>query len=204
MSALNLVRGAIVEDAYKIARLHQEELKNGFLANTGVRFLTLLYHSLIKNEHVLVYEEASEIKGFVSFSENSRGMMFRFIKTSPKAIIFLILNVLASPSMVIKLIETFNTPFKTIKTDKLILPDAELLSIAVQQNCKSSGLGSLLVKELESYLQVKNIFQYKVIAGYELQGANQFYLKNGFEMVAQVRIHGNAVSNVYTKKLPCN
>ena len=68
MSKLNFIRPASVSDDYKIAILHQEELKNSFLANTGIQFLTMLYSSLIKKEHVLIYEEKNIIKGFVSFS----------------------------------------------------------------------------------------------------------------------------------------
>ena len=100
--------------------------------------------------------------------------------------------------------ETFRTPFKTRKADKIALPDAELLSVVVQGGSQSMGIGGLLIKELESVLQTKNILHYKVIAGDELQSANQFYLKHGFEMVAQINIHGNAVSNVFVKKLYCN
>jgi len=98
--------------------------------------------------------------------------------------------------------ETFKAPFKSQKAnDSISLPSGELLSISVSSDCQATGIGCQLVKALEEYLIKNNISRYKVVAGEELLGANKFYLKNGFVLASQIRIHGESLSNVYIKDL---
>ena len=54
---------------------------------------------------------------------------------------------------------------------------------------------------LENEIRNMGIREYKVISGAHLVSANQFYLKNEFTCVRQITIHGNELSNVYTKQL---
>lgn len=197
-----MIRIALIKDSKKIAYIHKEALSTSFLASLGYTFLNELYSFLIETENIWVYEECEEIKGFVSFAENSAGMMKRFLINCPYCILILIAKSIVQPTIIKKFFETFKAPFKTNDNlGTIILPSAELLSISVSPNCQSSGIGSKLVKELEDYLIQNNIPQYKVIAGEELIGANKFYLKNGFVLAAQISIHGNKKSNVYIKNI---
>lgn len=200
-----MIRPAQIADAFAIAVLHQQSLTNSFLAKLGAGFLESLYVFLIKKELVIVYTEETIIKGFVSFSNNSSGMMKRFLVTCPVCIFKLFGILLSSPVFLKRFIETFIAPFKSKTSQssagKVILPDAELLSISVNPNCQKSGIGSQLLIALENQLLLKGIRNYKVIAGVSLESANKFYLKNDFVCVSQVIIHGNELSNIYTKEL---
>ncbi len=199
-----MIRSATKNDSISLAKLHIATLNSSFLAGLGLSFLSNLYLFLIIKEKVWVYEESNEVKGFVSFSENSSGMMKRFLYSCPKCIFFLILRTIIQPTKLKRFVETFRAPFKSnriLNTQNLILPSAELLSISVMSNCQVSGVGSQLIKTLEDYLLQNRISQYKVIVGIDLHGANRFYIKNGFILFCQIQIHGLNSSNIYIKQI---
>jgi ribosomal protein S18 acetylase RimI-like enzyme len=197
-----MIRNAIKTDAIHLARLHSETLTESFLSNLGVSFLSKLYDFLVKTEKVLVKIDQNQIKGFVSFSNDSAKMMKRFLFSCPGCMVLLIIKTAFRPSILKLLFETFQAPIKSKNKNGLaMLPSGELLSISVDTNCQASGVGSQLLKALEADLMENNIFHYKVIAGEKLKSANQFYLKNGFILVDQILIHGKEASNIYTKHL---
>lgn len=198
-----MIRPAIKSDVLSIAQLHRKTLTSSFLAKLGIGFLNSLYVFLIKKELVILYAEDENIKGFVSFSANSSGMMKRFLVTCPVCVFKLLGILLTSPLLLKRFFETFIAPFKSKTTEsstgKVLLPDAELLSISVDPNSQQSGIGKQLLTALEEQLIKKGIRNYKVIAGVSLESANRFYLKNGFVLASQIKIHGEQQSKVYTK-----
>ncbi|MFZ4707920.1 MAG: GNAT family N-acetyltransferase [Bacteroidales bacterium] len=200
-----MILRAEVRQAKAIALLHRQTLTSSFLAKLGIGFLEALYTFLIKKEVVITYTEKGVLKGFVSSSANSSGMMKRFLYSCPVCIFRLLRKLISSPQLFQRFIETFTAPFKS-KTSltagsKVILPAAELLSISVDPACQATGIGSQLVKALEEQLLQKGISSYKVIAGVSLESANAFYKRNGFTLVSQVIIHGNELSNIYIKEI---
>ena len=197
-----MIRSAKKTDSSSLAKLHAETLTTSFLASLGQAFLCNLYTFLIQKEKVWVYEEDDKIKGFVSFSVNSSGMMKRFIFHCPGCLFLLAIKTIVQPANLKRFLETFRAPFKSQKANDFIeLPSGELLSISVSPTCQASGIGSQLVKALEDYLHQNQIASYKVVAGVELFGANKFYIKNGFVLAKQIRIHEEKLSNVYIKHL---
>ncbi len=196
---------AELKHSQEIASLHYRTLTGSFLAKLGIGFLKSLYTFLIKKEVVIVSIEGEVVNGFVSFSSSSAGMMKRFLVTCPVCVFKLLGILLTSPLLLKRFIETYSAPFKSkttqSSTGKIMLPDAELLSISVDPNCQQSGVGNKLLKALEEWLLIKGIHKYKVIAGVSLEGANKFYLRNGFTFISQVIIHGNELSNIYIKEI---
>lgn len=200
-----MIRPAQKSDALGIAILHQRTLTNSFLAKLSHRFLESMYVFLIKKELVIVYTEENTVKGFVSFTPNSSDMMKRFLFSCPACLIRLVGILITTPAFLKRLIETFFTPFKSktslSSTPKVFLPDAELLSISVDQTSQHSGIGSQLLAALENRLKQIGIPKYKVIVGTSLYGANMFYLRKNFIFVSQIIIHNNELSNIYTRTL---
>lgn len=200
-----MVRKAYVHQAKDIAILHRQTLTGSFLAKLGPGFLSSLYTFLIKNELVIVYSEKDSVKGFVSFSSNSAGMMKRFLFSCPVCILKLLMKLISSPNLLKRFIETFLAPFKSKSTKSnsgtINMPVAELLSISVDPNSQQSGIGKQLLTELEEQLIKKGIRKYKVIAGVSLEGANKFYARNRFTLVSQLKIHGDELSNIYVKEI---
>lgn len=200
-----MIRPAQKADSTSLAKLHAETLTTSFLAGLGSIFLSNLYAFLIQTGKVWVYEENNEIKGFVSFSANSAGMMKRFLISCPGCILSLAIKTIVQPANLKRFMETFRAPFKSKNSqnakDSISLPSGELLSISVSPHCQATGIGSQLVNALEDYLRQNQITNYKVVAGDELIGANKFYLKNGFVLATQIIIHGEKLSNVYIKNI---
>lgn len=189
------------EHASEIALFHEQGLVQGFLRKLGFSFLTSMYKYLIKHELVYVYIEEAKIKGFVSASLSTGQVMRRFVTNSPSGIINILIAVLKTPSLLKSIFETYKSSHTLSSNPSLKLPSVELLSIVVSKNAQQSGVGSLLLLALENKLKSLGIQQYKVVAGEKLTGANRFYLKNGFEKVAQIIIHDEDISNVYVKEL---
>lgn len=199
-----MIRIARTSDYQKIAEIHFLTLDNSFLSSLGKSFLECLYKFLISKEHIWVFEEEeNKIVGFVSFSENSHSMMKRFILSRPVCLLKLLFVIFIHPQIILKVVETALAPFKSMKSNKkkIELPDSELLSISVSKFTQAKGIGSQLLQALERFLIENNIYQYKVIAGNTLVSANKFYLKNGFKLSHQIKIHGKDISNVYIKNL---
>ena len=200
-----MIRQAQKSDAHSLASIHFTALKESFLSKLGLVFLAKMYSFLIQNEHVILFTNERLITGFVSFSKNSTGMMKRFLISKPDCIFPLAYQIIIHPTILLKIGETFRAPFKTKSvnntSNELSLPSGELLSIAVSPNNQISGIGSNLLYALEEYLNSNQIFQYKVVVGDELIGANKFYLKHGFVLASQIMIHGDSLSNVYIKEI---
>jgi len=187
----------------RVALIHFKELKTSFLSSLGLQFLTGLYDTIIYQGILLVSMDGLRIDGFVSFSPNTKKLMIGFILSNPLNFFRLSLQFFRNPALLRKSIETLSAPFKSSHRSKSEseLPSAELLSIAVDSKIQKSGIGSQLLVALENEIRKLGIREYKVIAGSTLVSANKFYLKNGFNHVMQIRVHGNELSNVYVKKL---
>ena len=198
-----MIKKANISHTQKIALIHQQELKSGFLSLLGVQFLKDMYIMIIKQGILLVSVDELRIDGFVSFSPNTRRLMVGFLISNPMNFIRLFIQFFRHPVFLRKSLETFLAPFKSSHrcNSESDLPSAELLSIGVESTIQKSGIGSQLLMALESEIRGMGIGEYKVIAGVHLVSANNFYLKNGFTRVMQVTIHGNELSNVYVKKL---
>jgi ribosomal protein S18 acetylase RimI-like enzyme len=196
-----MILKALKEDSLQIATLHRQTISEGFLSKLGEDFLESLYSYLIQKELVLGYKEYHHILGYVSCAISSKGIMKRFVFSSPDGIIKLIEALLKNPGLTKPLLETFRAPGLSDPESGEEIPETELLSISVSSQAQQGGIGTQLLSELEQELRNRNIFKYKVIAGEKLIGANQFYLKNGFVLVKQICIHGNDNSNVYVKEI---
>lgn len=198
-----MVLKADTSQTKRIALIHMQELKSGFLSSLGIRLLSGLYNTIIKQGILLVSIEGQRIDGFISFSPNTKKLMIGFLISSPLNFLRLSLRFFRNPAFLRKSVETLSVPFKSShrNNSKSDLPYAELLSIAVDSTIQKSGIGSQLLMALENEIRGIGIREYKVIAGANLVSANQFYLKNGFTFLKQITIHGNELSNVYVKKL---
>ena len=191
------------KDTRRIALMHMNELKSGFLSSLGPYFLTSIYNKVIKKGVLLVYLNGHAIEGFVSFCPNTKKLMIYFAISNPFNLLWLTITCIRNPSILKKSLETFTAPFRSSrkKLTKADLPSAELLSIAVDSSIQTKGIGAQLLNTLEQELLKTGIKEYKVIAGTNLVSANNFYLKNGFVKVMNINIHGHELSNVYIKKL---
>lgn len=198
---VNTVTLAHRNHASQIALLHDQGLDQSFLRKLGLPFLTSMYRFFIQHELVYVYLEEGQVKGFISASLSTEKVMRRFVTGSPTGIFHMMRAVFKQPSLLKSIYETYSSSHTTHSSPMIALPSVELLSIVVSNEVRQGGVGSQLLAALEGELKHLDVKLYKVVAGDKLLGANRFYMKNGFEKVAQVTIHGDEVSNVYVKQL---
>ncbi len=77
------------------------------------------------------------------------------------------------------------------------LPDAELLSIAVDPSKRSLGVGRALAEGIVAGLARGGAKEVKVVVGAENEGANRFYERLGFHHAGRMAVHGITASNVW-------
>lgn len=190
-------------DSFHIAKLHHQTISDGFLSKLGVSFLQSLYLFLINKELVLVYKKENRIFGFVSCAISSAGIMKRFLFASPSGIFKIVIAFLKNPKIIKPLLETYRAPSlsESNSVEENEIPETELLSISVSPLSQNGGIGTQILLALENELKKKCILRYKVIVGEKLEGANNFYQKNGFVLSKQICIHGRDVSNIYIKEI---
>lgn len=181
------------------AKLHISGISAGFISSLGPRFLTCLYKSILQHEKsfCLVAEENGEASGFVAFTDDLKSLYKLALRKYGLAFMWAVGIKLLSPKIIKRI---FQNLFYPSKSEKLNLPKAELLSIAVAPQAQGKGLATKLVQTGFKECQRRNIEKVKVLVASENQAANNLYKKSGFKLAAQVDSHG-ILSNVYVKDL---
>ncbi len=186
----------------KIANLHKENIKTGFLSSLGDDFLICVYKSIsiAENSILITYIKNNEVVGFISgtldITEIKKNLKKKCFPIFMKLAIKLVLN----PIKLKKLFETY----KYSSEDKKSYPfnlNAELLSIVVSPNHRGKGIAPILYKELIKSFKEKNIKEFKIVVGAQLKEAQKFYEKMGAEKVAEFELHKGEKSFIYIQKV---
>ena len=201
----HFIRLAQTGDAGAVVGIHQRALEGSFLAKLGAGFLHQMYGYLIDREIVFVVMVGDRPAGFVSASVNPSGMMKRFVLNRPLCLLRIGLSVLKRPVLFKGVMETACAPSRPddagmdAEAESGVM--AELLSIAIDDEHHRKGFASKLLTAMEGELKSRGVDCYKVVAGDKLDGANRFYRNSGFRLAGQIAIHGNDISNIYTKEI---
>jgi len=189
------IRLANKNECCRVAKIHCQEIKWGFLSQLGERFLCYFYEAVIdsSNAFLIIAQKDDSIIGFISGCSNLNKLYQEFVrKYSFKAFPVLLRRIFNS--IIIKKI------FEIIKYSKQReknLPEAELLTIAVSKNFQGSGIAQKLLEKFISEMKRRGIWQFKVIVGEKLSRAVRFYEKSGFIFYSQDSIHEDTPSRIY-------
>lgn len=166
-----------------IAELHKKAFPTFFLTQLGIPFLKTLYTGYIKdkNSGIIVAENKDRIVGFIAYSKDYSSFYKGLIKNHLFKFAFCSLGAaIKHPSFIKRLLGAFKKSDSVMKEEKYV----ELASICVDPRIESRGLGSKLIDYL------KGIVDFDVYAYINLEtdaddneGANYFYVKNGFMLV---------------------
>lgn len=191
--AAAVVRRARASDAPALAHLHRSEMPDAFLPMLGQGFLRQLYGSIVSDPRAVavVAEEGGRVVGFAAAVPSVRDSYRRFYRTRGPLAALMALPRLASPRVVRRVLETARYP-----TEADRLPDAELLSIAVDEAHRSQGLGRELARRAVDGLAGRGVDRVKVVVGADNATANCFYEGMGFEPAARIEVHRGTPSNV--------
>jgi ribosomal protein S18 acetylase RimI-like enzyme len=193
-----IVRPARGADAAAIARLHRRSLPDAFLPRLGDAFLRRLYRAMITDPEalVLVADSGSGVQGFAAGTPSVRRFYRRFMVRHGIPAGLSVLPRLLRPGMPRQLWETARYP-----QGPSLLPEAELMAIAVAPGRRSSGVGERLARQLLRGLGARGVAEVKVVVGADNEGANRFYQRLGFRRVARIALHRSVPSHVWV--IPC-
>ena len=166
-----------------IAQLHKRAFPTFFLTHLGIPFLTTLYTGYMedKDSGIIVAENKGRIIGFIAYSREYSRFYKGLIKNHLIKFAFCSLGAaVRHPSFIKRLLGAFKKSESVVKEDKYV----ELSSICVDPRIKSCGLGSRLIDYLKGIVDFKTYAYINLETDAEdNEGANRFYIKNGFKLV---------------------
>lgn len=193
------LRSGRLQDAAQLARLHVECLPESFLPSLGQRFMQLMYEAIATDEQgaIVVADQGSRVVGFVSAVSSVPEFYRRFYRTHGlKAFAYALPRLVRWPVLK-RAFETARYPARTPQ-----IPEAEILSVALDPEYRGRGTGRAMVQEALRELQRRGVMEAKVVAQIDLTAANQLYRSMGFQLIDQIDVHDGQKSNVWV--IPCH
>ena len=182
----------------EVAKLHIDNLNEGFLPSLGVNFLTLMYERIDHSAFatLIIIEENGEIVGFVTGSLGNGSIFLEMIKC-PIRLFTALGHVLLKPR---KFLQIFEVVLYVLGSKRSHHAPAELLTIAVASYYRGRGVASRLFDQLVKYFDEHEVEEFTIIVGKDLE-ANHFYNRKNCEVVGELAVHKGRLSNVYTYRL---
>lgn len=189
-----IIKKASEEDSGQIAELHRQYIPSGFLSSLGHGILTLIYKSMLtsKEAFCLVAKDNNRTVGFAAGAVTVRGFYKEFLRRHFLRGCLILLPEVLNPSAIKKIKETLSYPAKMQGT-----PDAELLSIVVDEEYQSMGISRKLLDGLALEFKRRGVERFKVVVGSGLKAACTFYEKNGGVLFSETEVHKGENSRVY-------
>lgn len=191
-----------VSDEFKLgqcaqaARLHYEYLSyRSFITNFGPEFLIEIYKDLLNQKlgFLVCYEVEQKIRGFALACLDTNLLFQRIKKKRIKYSLMILKSLIKRPLLIGKILETLRY---TIKED--CQTKAELMVIAIDKDFRSKGVGSELIRRMETTFKKMRITDYKVTVHEAMERSNSFYKMNGFTLQRKFTMY-NVIWNLYTK-----
>ena len=167
----------------EIVNIHMQSFTGFFLTFLGKGFLKQLYTGFIEHEGsgiITAVNDNDEIVGFLAYSDDMSSFYKYLIKTRLIPFVWYSIGAtIRKPSAMVRLIRAFLKPGETRRKEKYV----ELSSIGVSPEAKRQHIGSRMIDKL------KEMFDADKFAYINLEtdavnndGANAFYVKNGFKL----------------------
>lgn len=184
-------RPASAADVDRVARLHAERIDEGFLTSLGVPFLHRLYRRVLRSPDAFIIVEDGEhgIVGFVAGVADLGALYRRFMTHDGALAAFR-----AAPRLVRaipRVLETMRYP-----TTTALLPNAEILAVAVAADHAGRGIGRQLVDAATTSFRNRGIDTAKVVTTADNPAALAMYRACGFVSKAEVEVHAGRESEV--------
>lgn len=184
----------------QVARLHAENINQGFLASLGAPFLALLYEAIDANDSgvLLIVQRNGQVVGFLSAAEGMRSIYRQLLRRWLR-LVFALLPALVSPRKLWKIAEILLLSTKNKALGGL--PNAELLSLAVAPAHRRAGDAGQLFQALVNHFGERDVKDFRIVVGERLASAHCFYTKMGALAVGRIEVHGGEPSVVYVKSV---
>lgn len=187
----------------RVAELHAANLDQGFLSKLGPRFLALLYRSIDESpaSALILAREGDQVVGFAAGTLDM-GEVYRRLLGHWAALAVALAPSLLVPSRLWRMLETLRfSRGGGAQGPAAALPEAELLSIAVDPGFRGQGHADRLYEGLREFFAQRGCGEFKIIVGAALAPAHRFYRRMGAEPAAEVEVHPGALSIAYVQRL---
>lgn len=177
----------------KVASIHRTEL-SGFLPLLGKKFLAKFYeHSMdIPELFTFVAKQDGRVVGFVTGVTNPNGLYKKIIFRDPLWFgLFFLRYFVTHPHRVVTMIKTLLYPGFSSN-------EAELLTLAVDNNYRLQGIGRKLLQKTSEEFKKRGIHSFR-ISVYDRLASNAFYKKIGCKREKQFTFLGEKM-NYYRYK----
>lgn len=184
----------------QVARLHMLCIDQGFLPQLGEKFLALMYEAIDECDSgvLIVSIESNRVVGFVSGATGMKPIYTRMLRKLPRLAWALAPSML-KPASIRRILEILRYG----RNEKVSgLPNAELLSIAVDASFRGGYRAEGLYRDLCERFAASGQDHFKIVVGKALQPAHRFYTRMGATPVGEMRVHaGDDISTVYVQKI---
>ncbi len=165
----------------RIVAIHLDTFQGFFLTFLGRGFLKQMYSSYCDHRPsglLAAFDDGNNLVGFLAYSSEMSGLYKHMIKTRLIPFMWYSLGAfLRKPAVFMRLVRAFLKPGEAKRSEAYV----ELASIGVSPDAKSKGIGSQLISSLK---QLVDFSKYAYITletdAVNNEGANAFYVKNGF------------------------
>jgi ribosomal protein S18 acetylase RimI-like enzyme len=181
-----------------IARIHQQELSEGFLGTLGLPFLETFYQALMESPDgfCLAATENGRVIGFVTGVTDLNAFYRYFLRHYFFSSLRFLLPRFFNVSVIARVMEILRYPGKQSN-----LPNAELVTIAVSGQFQGKGAGRELMVACVAEMKKRKVASFKLVVGESLKRAIVFYEKSGFNFIKLITVHGHAISRVYVREV---
>jgi GNAT superfamily N-acetyltransferase len=184
-------------DLYRqVAQLHVDNINQGFLATLGVGFVSLMYRAIDEatGSVLLVDERDGRVIGFVSGGKGM-GPIYKRMLRYPLRLVIALLPSVFHPTRAWRILEILR--YSRSRNMQADLPEAELLSIAVDPGYRGQQMAEGLYRRLKEYFLENGVTSFKIVVGDVLAPAHRFYQRMGAVPTAKLQVHEGAPSQVY-------
>lgn len=184
----------------QVAILHAHSINQGFLATLGVPFLALMYRAIDEapDSVLLVERDGGRVAGMVS-GGIGMGAVYRRMLRHPLLLARSLFPVMFKPRAIARILEILR--YGRGGSADVMLPQAELLSIAITPDARGTGIAESLYRRLAADFAQRGIGEFKITVGDSLLPAHRFYSRMGALPVGKVEVHAGESSTIYVHDL---
>lgn len=201
-----IIKNICSGDISQVVKVHLNAFKGFFLTELGSEFLEVYYSSLINsNRGVLIGAFSKDsLLGFCAACERSRGFNSAIIRNNLLKYSLVGLKLLLyRPKALIRLLKNLTKNGDNVDDGNY----AEVLSIAVRTDIQNSGIGRVLLENLEKHLRKKSIERLSLTTDMlDNDKTLRFYHKVGFSIMYEFETYPSRsmyrlIKNIYNKSL---
>lgn len=181
----------------QLARIHCQEVAEGFLTSLGPFFLAQLYRSLAAAPGSFLFAALrhEDVLGFICGATETRRIYRHFLLRRAWWLAPIIAPQLVGSARRLRL--SWETWCYPSRSQRHALPHAEILNFCVRSSEQGQGLGKRLFSELVGEFQRRRVRHIRIVTGQQQRRAQRFYDGVGATRQQRIEVHHGSQSIAY-------